>query len=551
MCVNPYRSVILAVLTPVASVFAADRVSVFTKQLPGREAAAWEVEVVTRGEVESRVLDSEGDLVAGPFAAKRFAVAGTKAWSAEKPVWYTLVTESDGERKETVFGFAEQVIRGGRLYVNGRPVRVKAGPKALNGNAASLRDLTQEEAWKTGVYRLSASQLKRIGAETPAGNDAATKYRFRDWTVKSTNYASRIVVANRNAFTDGSEVELRWTLLVDGEEEDSGEIDLLGLPPGAEAAFDMPEEVTEARGEDGSVSVRFSFLRDGEVVAEDQLDLVASRVANALNPPEGWLRAHTPGWFKSSVSCEVEQGDVDQVRVFRTGGPFSRGVKFEFDEMEGLPKSFVKRGRIYDSAVAGAFALRSDNGSGESSLGIVYPPSPVETRGGAHTFVTLRGGDGVVGAARWTVYPNGIVSCRARLHSATAEPGTRLGFAMRLAEDDEDLEWYGLGPLATSKGDVEGAFLGRWEADGPEEFSAERVRGLRYGDLTVRTLGAPFSFKLTTCTVEARTVKDLAVFGEPGRDGVVELSFTLSVDDSELTARAPDGADDLPSLNNL
>ena len=135
MCVNPYRSVILAVLTPVASVFAADRVSVFTKQLPGREAAAWEVEVVTRGEVESRVLDSEGDLVAGPFAAKRFAVAGTKAWSAEKPVWYTLVTESDGERKETVFGFAEQVIRGGRLYVNGRPVRVKAGPKALNGNA--------------------------------------------------------------------------------------------------------------------------------------------------------------------------------------------------------------------------------------------------------------------------------------------------------------------------------------------------------------------------------------------------------------------------------
>ena len=66
-----------------------------------------------------------------------------------------------------------------------------------------------------------------------------------------------------------------------------------------------------------------------------------------------------------------------------------------------------------------------------------------------------------------------------------------------------------------------------------------------------RPAGAPFSFKLTTCTVEARTVKDLAVFGEPGRDGVVELSFTLSVDDSELTARAPDGADDLPSLNNL
>jgi hypothetical protein len=68
----------------------------------------------------------------------------------------------------------------------------------------------------------------------------------------------------------------------------------------------------------------------------------------------------------------------------------------------------------------------------------------------------------------------------------------------------------------------------------------EEVRGVCIGDLTVRTLGAPFGVLVDSSR--------LVVYGEPDENGVVELSFSLSADDDDLSARTPDETSDLPIL---
>ena len=68
--------------------------------------------------------------------------------------------------------------------------------------------------------------------------------------------------------------------------------------------------------------------------------------------------------------------------------------------------------------------------------------------------------------------------------------------------------------------------------------------GVRFGGLTVRTLGAPFAFAVET-TEDGRTF--LCVYSS-AKDG--EMSFTLSVGDGELTARVPDVTQKLPRFSS-
>ncbi len=536
--------------------------------LPWRHAGPWEVFVIADGETESRILDAEGNLVAGPFATKRFPVTNPRTWSAETPVWYRLAVERDGISTETVFGFAEMLVDHGGLVVNGRRVRVKLGPKELGGNAAPASDdFTDADAWTNGIYRIAADKLALLDVERERLRPEATLHAFQDWSVKGTNFNQRFVVANRHAFLDASGVTCRWHLLLDGEEEDDGIVDLYGLAPGREASFDMiPEAVAACHGGQ-TVGIRFTFEKEGKIVAADQIDLAASREINVLNAPEGWLSEHlVPGFAKSSVSYEAQPSDtLGYRRVFTTGGAFSGGVRFVFDEDLGSPVAFTRLGCFSDTPLVTrispcrrppcapfAWSEPEEDAAGApeaacSSAPLVLPPSPVTERGGALSFTSSGEDGGVKSAVRWTVYRDGIVSCRARLSAPSAPAGSRLGFILNLAGDSElgwigkDIEWFGLGPFATGNGDAEGAFLGRWRREMlGGTFTAESVRGVRYGELTVRTLGAPFTFEAEPTS--------LALVGEADGEGIVDLSFTLSIADGDLTARAPDGAADLPPL---
>ena len=514
---------------------------------------AWMVSVVSAEDAVCSVLDWNGTRVAGPFVTKTFCVPEAVAWSAERPVCYRLVLDGEGgERREIVFGFAEKTIRGDRFFVNGTPVRLKLGPKELGGNAASAFDCTPEAAWTNGVYRLAESHFSRVTVMKPLATPEATRHFFQDWSVKATNYCRRIVVANRCSFLDASDVTLRWTLLVDGVARDDGTIDLCGLKPGQESAFDMPPEVIAARTAPGTVSVRFAFLRGGAKIAEDQVDLVASREVNTLGPRKGgWLDAVTFGLLADKVGYSETKEDETTVRRFTTGK-----TVFSFKEDFNREVTYAKRGLWSDTLlVEEVFPARSrPDASGWIELD--YPPQPVESRDGAFTFSDLRETHGLTVAQRWTILPDGTVACRARLRSPDRKE--RLGFGLSLPRlparsvwsrlglsqppktgSDVDVEWFGLGPQSMAPGETEGAFLGRWKTTADMALAAEGVRGIRVGDLTVRTLGAPFAVTLWD---EGGTALNL--LGDPDENGVVDLSFTLSVDDKDLTARTP--VDDEP-----
>ena len=505
------------------------------------------------------MLDGNGRLVAGPFAAKTFCVPEAVSWSAENPVCYRLVEEAKDGRRESVFGFCEKTIRGDRFFVNGTPVRLKLGPKELGGNAVSAFDCTPEAAWTNGVYRLAESHLSRVAVLKPLSSPEATRHLFQDWSVKATNYCQRIVVSNRNSFRDAADVTLRWTLLVDGEARDDGTIDLCGLKPGQESVFDMPPEVIAARTAPGTVSVRFSFFRKGsffgaaEKIAEDQVDLVASRELNALGPrKDSWLDAVTFGLLQDKVRYAEAKEDETTVRRFTT----DKAV-FTFKEDWGRQVTYAKRGVWSDTPlVADLIPVRS-RPDANGWIELAYPPQPVASRDGALAFSDRRETHGLIVAQRWTVYPDGTVACRSRLRvSVPSDRKERLGFGLELPRwparspfflfsrplgSDVDVEWFGLGPQSMMwPGETEGAFLGRWKTTADMALAVEGVRGIRVGDLTVRTLGAPFA--VTLWGDEDGT--NLNLLGEPDEDGVVDLSFTLSVGDGDLTARTP--ADDEP-----
>ncbi|MCR5414404.1 MAG: hypothetical protein K6F50_06725 [Kiritimatiellae bacterium] len=513
--------------------------------VPGLYGGPWEVSVSAGGKTESRLLDMEGNLVAGPFAAKKFTVPQVETWNAENPVWYVLETVEDGVKEETVFGFSERKLTDHGFFVNGRNVCLKFGPKELNGNAAiEGGPVSPEEAWKNGVYLLPGS-VKTPDAR--CGDGDAMFHAFRDWSVTGTNYNQRFVVRNRNSFIDATGVTCRWHLLLDGEEEDDGVVDLYGLGPGQETVHDMIPEAIEALSGGKSVSVRFTFEdEDGKTLAEDQIDLALARELDSLAGPKGWIPDWLAfGFMKPKVGFSLETaGAANKVRTFK-----ANGLKFKYGDDATEEGALWKTGLIFDTMLVHSVLPCREVPADGGPFVLRKPLFPVVNREGALSFVSVGERNGVGYSAEWTVHPFGVVSVKARLKATAAPFGTRLGFVFQCPTSSfrtwagEELEWFGLGRRATRPGDAEGAFLGRWETEiqsPPWSFSAEEVRGVRLGGFTVRTLGVPFAISADSGS--------LSVFVSPGEDGHAEISFTISINDKSLSARTPCDGADLPSL---
>ena len=551
---NPTKVFLAIAAAAALSAQASVRVATYPVVSGGYDGA-WMVSLDGAGkDFECSVFDMDGDFVAGPFVTSPFPVPEPKTWTAETPNCYKLVVRSTSEEdepeepEEVVFGFCTRRVAGGKLYVNGRPVRLKFAPKELNGNAGLASQILREDALLSGVYALSGEEAVQVAHETAWEAPEATRHAFRDWSVKATNYFQRIVVANRNAFVGSDGVELRWRLFRDGREVDDGEVELRGIGPGQEALYDMPQEAVAAQYGEGTVSIRFEFVRDGVSVAEDQVDLMESREVEPLAPPSGFF-APGPVEFESS----------DSERVFTAGG-----VRLVYGDRDAFPSSFAKTGIFGGKTFLGGKTLFDGMRLCSEIIDLTdradaKPRAPVEERAGALSFITFSDHKYGVGrgtkmplSAKWTVYPNGIVSCRARLRQGDLQgrcglvfsipykaPGPRwysLYLSTPMPGEDVDVEWFGLGPGANKRDSSEGAFLGRWRTDATMPIRAEKTRGVRVGSLTVRTLGAPFAFSVEGAPNDDGHIL-LTVYGESDASGMTEFAFTLSADDSDLTAR--------------
>lgn len=485
--------------------------------IEGMFDGAWEVAVDFPGEGRFTVLDERGEIAAGPYRIKEFPVPHPAVWTDEAPHCHTLVAEADGVEKRVRFAFRSIAAEGGRLVVNGRKVRVKLGPKSLNGNAAVAGAMDPDEALAAGVYLLDGATLASVEHEVAMPDDDATRWNFRDWSVSPTNYFGRFAVRNGNAFSTSEGVELFWDLLLDGEREGGDEIRLPRIEPGAEAVFETPAEAQRARFSGRSVSVRFRFVRDGREIARDQIDLVRSAAPMS--------------------AAEISPG-------FWTGRALAAG-DFEGEcAARGCPQALRAEGWLFSSPAITAIAPAMEGSGAAAECAVLGRPAylcgerfkTVKTVSEAKFRPPYRATPCEISrvASRWTLYAHGTVECRA---AGWSPSGARLGYAFDIAGAG-GVEWLGPGPRNTAGGDSAGAFSGRWERGADAlPLKAEGVSGVKCGGVAIRTSGAPF-----------------AVLAEDAGDGVVRVSlfaqsggalaFAVSAGGRDLSALSPGDAGD-------
>ena len=436
-----------------------------------------------------------------------------------------------------------------------------------------------------------------LSDRTPEPGYWEIKHVYQNWTVKATNYFQRVVVKNKNYFVDSTGVELGWTVLKDGVKFDSGELELHGLQPQQESVYDMPEAVLKALKGEGTVSVRFTFTKGGEEIASDQIDV---RFGRDTTPLAG------QGTLFSGVKKPAFAEDA-QTMTFTAAD-----LVVTFSKETGLPSSIRKRGLVFDTELLktqvtlDAFRAPSSNENGpaarwrqqgfDSLSGTLRKRSSIDEVNGGLTFTTVTEWKGETTllmpvvfhvATRWTVYGNGTLACVSKIRPIGPKTElARLGYSFELAAINPSVEWFGCGPFENYPDRKSGAFIGRYKASAADFFfpyarnedcgNREDVRAFRVGDLTVRTLGAPFAFEVNPYT-PAELISTVHPAELPETDGTYvgiyaatrglggascgpgpmerdiirtdrdyDLSFTLSLG-GDLTARAPEHID-LPEL---
>ena len=436
-----------------------------------------------------------------------------------------------------------------------------------------------------------------LSDRTPEPGYWEIKHVYQNWTVKATNYFQRVVVKNKNYFVDSTGVELGWTVLKDGVKFDSGELELHGLQPQQESVYDMPEAVLKALKGEGTVSVRFTFTKGGEEIASDQIDV---RFGRDTTPLAG------QGTLFSGVKKPAFAEDA-QTMTFTAAD-----LVVTFSKETGLPSSIRKRGLVFDTELLktqvtlDAFRAPSSNENGPAARwrqqgfaslsGTLRKRSSIDEVNGGLTFTTVTEWKGETTllmpvvfhvATRWTVYGNGTLACVSKIRPIGPKTElARLGYSFELAAINPSVEWFGCGPFENYPDRKSGAFIGRYKASAADFFfpyarnedcgNREDVRAFRVGDLTVRTLGAPFAFEVNPYT-PAELISTVHPAELPETDGTYvgiyaatrglggascgpgpmerdiirtdrdyDLSFTLSLG-GDLTARAPEHID-LPEL---
>ncbi len=343
-------------------------------------------------------------------------------------------------------------------------------------------------------------------ARTPNGRYYALRHAHRLWTAEATNDFRRLVIANRCAFSGADGVECRWTGLCDGTPIASGMFDVSGLGPGEERLVDFPEFVRQTqRVHGGIVALRVRFSRGEDVLSLEQIDL----------PYETDVLPRCKGTVDCKVSKTFLAFAADEMKIV-------------FDRRTGLPASIRERGLVWDSERLPRpmrFTLDGDAAPVAKSVAL----SDVTAEGdGSLTFtaeITWRRPAEVWTMVKWRIRADGVVMCWAWTDPPQpGQPPVRMEIGWSLNGANPGVRWFGRGPWACGPDCLLGAHVGEYFAYAKDSRGwHEAAYGVKIGDLTLRTLGAPFAFGIG---------ETAAVGSDDGR-----LALTISVGDASLLPR--------------
>lgn len=347
---------------------------------------------------------------------------------------------------------------------------------------------------------------------TPSPQSAELKKLQQNIHVKNFKFAAPIAkfeIFNENFFTDTRDISCRWTLTRNGDEIDSGRIDIGYIPPQGTASRSIDLDGINF-SPNAEYHMRFSFLKGGAETAWEQFKLSGKYSSSTEydddTPPlkvEKGERAYTISNEKFRVEFDAKTGFISSLGE---GGTQARNLQWEFwrpATNNEIGAKFGVKSALWRDAARRAKLVKYDvSESIVDAVSIVR----VET---VHKFP-------IKGALAKTVYeirPDGLVEVRGEfIFDKELPPVPRVAMKFEVPSKLEKCTWFGKGPYENYPDRSEGTWVGKFSKKPAEMFhkyifpqESSNVCDVRYANLDAKG----FSIKLDSLD---QSDFDLAVY---------------------------------------
>jgi len=269
----------------------------------------------------------------------------------------------------------------------------------------------------------------------------------------------KVLVKNRYDFTDLNEFGLRWVVLKDGVEVESGTMDLPQTKPFAQVILELPYSRTYESASEYFLNVYISLKEDqlwakaGHIVASEQLLLKSRPLMQAVdNTTNDALTTSLVG------TIQTIQGKDFSTSFNKTTGIMT-SLKYNDQEMiygnKGLEFSYYRsictEIRTYSASIISCKSFAITPSADGKTILVETSMSAVNALG---TYpYTLS----------YTINANGAIDVKAKItNNGKLGSIPRIGLQMVLKPGLENVEWYGRGPQENYIDRNQAAFFGKY-----------------------------------------------------------------------------------------
>lgn len=337
-------------------------------------------------------------------------------------------------------------IKNGKLTLNGQNY-YRSGydyPGPHQGNFVNNGLVTADRAWSPEL-----TEVKKV-------------YQYVKFKSFSST-AKRVTLQNAYAFTNLDKFVLKYTVLVDGFEVETGSVDIPSIEVGTSKAVTLPYTTKAESGKETLILLNVclkeatSWCDAGYSIAAEQYTLGARStslavVENVDNDP--LLVDDTSSSYR--ITIKNSKTSVE----FGTSGNL---ISWEYD---GTPMVERQKGIEYSN-----FRWIENDTYGDTSNGVTgHTMSYNRSADGSKVVVTVNGsGSKCPYKFTYTIYASGQIDLKAQYMPATAEL-RRIGLEMCFPKGFENVEYYARGPWENYVDRKTGSYLGRYTSTVTDMF---------------------------------------------------------------------------------
>lgn len=381
-----------------------------------------------------------------PYYMCEYAHAMGNSVGNLKEYWDAIIDSRYGVGG-TIWDFVDQSIyepadiKNGNLTTNGFPRYIsgydKPGPH--QGNFVNNGLVNADRAWSSEL-----TEVKNIYQYVKLAS-------LRDKTARLTN---------KYTFTNLSKFDLRWSVLEDGKEVESGTLPCPDTKPGGTAQIEIPYTTVPEEGKEYMLNLSLC-LKEAEPWAEAGYAIATFQQTLQERPAQ-----------LAAVENEAPRFTVKRNTPYNyTLGTDKLEVSFNSSTLTGYKyngRNIMRPGYQYAPEFCSYryvenYAANGESGSYDKSGGVGTKTATRAMQPDSLTFVYTIEAEGSKCPYKfvYTVHSNGVLELDATLSPVVADL-RRLGLGMQFAPGLENVEYYARGPWANYVDRKQGSFLGHY-----------------------------------------------------------------------------------------